>query len=238
MHFLDRQQAGQRLARVLQHYQGSSAVVVGLARGGAVVGEMVARSLGCVFDVLVVKKVSHPMNAEVAIGAVTVGGEPVIDEQVRQSLPAYWLAETLLDKRREAVRQETLFRPYRPVYTQAGRPAIIVDDGVATGFTALAAVKKMMLLHPSEIVVATPVIPAETLAVLQHEQCTVVTLAAPQHFNGSVGSYYHDFPQISNDEVIDVLRRARLHHELSSVSRGGEKYVQRTTRTERARSRT
>lgn len=202
--FRDREEAGQRLAERLGKYQGKAAVVVALPRGGVPVGREVADQLGLPLDVVVVRKVGAEFNPEYAIGAVSERGEVYWEEAERQRADAAYLERAVAKARAEASERLTLFRAGRPERDWSGQTAIVVDDGVATGLTMMAALQAVRSFGPDRVVAAVPVGPPETrrrLAALADE---VVVLETPAFFN-AVGAHYEEFPQVANEVVASIL---------------------------------
>ena len=208
--FKDRAQAGRDLAIALERYRGPTTLALGLPRGGVVVAAEVARALDCELDVIVTRKVGAPGNPEYAIGAVAEGGTVALnDEEIR----TYGIAEAYV--RQEVHRQEQeierrvrLYRKGDPLPPMKDRTVLVVDDGVATGFTMLAALKAVRAAGAHPVVMATPVIPPSTLDRLQYFCDDAVVLAAPEPFY-AVGMFYEDFEQVSDQDVIRILRTAK-----------------------------
>jgi putative phosphoribosyl transferase len=205
--FRDRVDAGRRLAPLLTEWgRCPGALVLALPRGGVPVGAEVARALGLPLDVLVVRKLGVPGNPELAMGALASGGIVYRNEAV---LSAFGVTSRLLHdavtrESGELARRQTLYRGDRPPPAVAGRPVILVDDGVATGSTMRAAVRALRAQLPSDLVVAAPVIAAGTARALGAEVTRVVALLRPDDLL-AVGQYYTDFRQTSDDEVRDLL---------------------------------
>jgi predicted phosphoribosyltransferase len=209
MHFRDRTDAGRRLARVLQEkYPAQAGVVYALPRGGVVLGVEIARALDMPLDLIIARKIGHPENPEYAIGAVTEFGEPVVNELEVARLDPRWFAHEVEAQRREARRRHQLYGGGRTLLSAKDRLAIIVDDGIATGLTMMAAIRAAHALEPARLVVAIPVAPSDTAARLAREVDDVVALDIPEYYLGAVGAYYEHFPQTSDQEVIDLLRSA------------------------------
>lgn len=207
--FADRADAGERLADALVGRVTGPAVVLGVPRGGVVVAAPVADALGVPLDVVVPKKLSAPGNPELGIGAVAPGVQ-VLDERLvaRLGVPAAYLAEEVRREESEIARRTLAYRGARPPVDLAGKTAVIVDDGVATGGTALAAIAWARNAGAVRIVFATPVAPPDTVARLREVADEVVVLMAPPRFL-AVGEWYEDFGQIEDEEVRDVLEAAR-----------------------------
>lgn len=208
--FQDREDAGRRLAGRLGRYAGRGDVLVlALPRGGVPVGYEVARALGAPLDVLVVRKLGVPGHEEVAMGAVAGGGVRVLDERVIRGLriPPRLIDEETRVERAELERRERAYRGGRPAPEVRGRTAIVVDDGIATGSTVLAAIAALRAGGPARVVVATPTAPASTCAALRRKADEVVCLASPEPFIAT-SLAYADFPQLTDAEVREILERA------------------------------
>jgi len=207
--FRDRTDAGRALAMALEEYHGRSDVVVlGLPRGGVPVAAEVARALGAPLDVFVVRKLGVPGQEEFAMGAIASGGVRVMNRQALDmiSIPDEAIEQVVQREERELQRRERQYRGDRPAPAVAGRIAILVDDGLATGSSMRAAVAALRNLDPARIVVAVPVGAAETCRTLQTEADEVVCAIAPEDFR-AVGLWYEDFEQTSDEEVHAALAR-------------------------------
>jgi putative phosphoribosyl transferase len=203
--FADRADAGRQLASHLEHLRSPDLVVLGLPRGGVVVAAEVARALAAPLDVLVVRKLGHPGQPELAIGAIGEEGVRVLtpDPSVRAGVDESVLGNI---ERREAdaLRQRVArLRQDHPRIDLQGRTALIVDDGIATGSTVRAAALVARALGAARVVVAVPVGPAEAVEGLT-EADAVVCLATPERFV-AVGVHYADFAQTSEEEVMALL---------------------------------
>jgi putative phosphoribosyl transferase len=209
--FHDRREAGRRLAGQLTEYAGrSDVVVVALPRGGVPVGFEVARALGARLDVFVVRKVGFPGREELAIGAVASGGVRVVnDEAVRQyGVPEEAVAQAVDRAELEVREREAELRGDRPPQPLAGRTAIVVDDGLATGMTMRAALLALRERRVAELVVAVPVAPAAVCRGLVGLADLVVCGRTPEPFE-AVGAWYVDFEQTETAEVRRLLAAAR-----------------------------
>jgi putative phosphoribosyl transferase len=206
----DRQQAGVELAALLRERLPDDAdlVVLGLPRGGVVVAAEVARVLGAELDALVVRKVGVPWHPELAIGAVGTTGVRVRNDDVvlYAGLTEAELDQAFRTAEEEVARREQVLREGRPPPALAGRTAVLVDDGLATGATALAAIRIVRRSGPASVTLAVPVAPPDPDARLLEEVDTFVTLAQPRRF-GSVGTWYANFRQIEDEDVRTLLSR-------------------------------
>jgi putative phosphoribosyl transferase len=211
MQFTDRGDAGRRLAAVLERFRQQNPVVLALPRGGVPVGYEIAAALGCALDLVLVRKIGAPWQPELAVGAVVDGEHPeiVVNEDVASALdlPPDFVEQAARRELTEIARRRQLYLKDRPHPGIAGKTAILVDDGIATGATARAALRAARRQKPARLVLAVPVAPPETVAELARECDEVVCLAQPEGF-GAIGYFYADFHQMSDDEVVDLLDRA------------------------------
>lgn len=212
MRFVDRNDAGRRLGAALAHLRQESPVVVGLPRGGVPVADQVARALDAPLDVLLVRKLGLPHHPELAMGAIGEGGVEVLDEStVRLAhVSARQLEEVERRERAELQRRAELYRPDGRTPLD-GRTVIVVDDGFATGSTALAACAVARAQGARRVVLAVPVAPSDWAERVGDAADELVALDTPARF-GAVGQFYVDFSPTSDDEVVERLRRARRDH--------------------------
>jgi len=210
--FKDRQDSGRRLAAALGRYRGEHPVVCALPRGGVPVGYEVAVALEAPLDVVVVRKLGAPGRPELGIGAVVDGDHPerVLNEDVLRHVPisAEYVEAEVERQLQEIRRLEERYRSGRPAVSLAGRTAIVIDDGLATGGTMRAALRGVRRAGPRRVILAVPVAPPDTLEALRAEADEVVCLSAPLHFD-AVGCFYEDFAQTTDDEVVRLLTLAR-----------------------------
>jgi len=210
MPFANRKDAGRQLAQALARYKGERAVVLALPRGGVPVAAEVAAALNAPLDLILVRKIGVPMQPELAMGAVVDGKKPLIvrNEEVialtgvdETDFKAVCNAELA-----EIERRRKRYLGARPPIDVAGRIAIVIDDGIATGATTRAALRATRAREPKKLILAVPVAPTESLAAMQDEADEVDCLEDHEPF-GAIGYFYSDFRQTSDQEVIDTLAR-------------------------------
>lgn len=215
--YLNRTEAGRELAAELSSFgEREDVIVLALPRGGVPVAFEVAKSLDAPLDVFVVRKLGVPGHEELAFGAIASGGVRVFTED---TIKALRITQSMIDavvqrEEKELVRRERLYRGQRLLPDLRGKTVILVDDGLATGATMLAAVRAVRLYEPAQIVVAVPVAARETCAKL-HDEADVVCVCAiePEPFYG-VGMWYYDFSQTSDEEVQALLAEAKTSETL------------------------
>ncbi len=208
--FVDRHDAGTRLAERLRGFAGAGdVVVVGLPRGGVPVAFEVARALGAPLDVIVVRKLGVPFQPEVGFGALGEGGVRVVDRDIvrRANLTGEEMTVVEERERAELLRRGRRLRGERAPVDLAGRTVIVVDDGIATGGTARAACRVARARGASRVVLAVPVGAPETIESLREVADEVVCLRAPEFFY-AIGAWYRDFSQTTDDQVVELLSRA------------------------------
>jgi putative phosphoribosyl transferase len=205
MIFANRREAGERLAASLSDLTGQDAVVLAIPRGGVVVGDAVARRIGAPLDVVIPRKVGAPGNPELGLGAVAPGVR-VLDERLIGELrvPSDYLEREIEAEEREIARREEAYRRGRSPVEVRDRVAVVVDDGVATGGTATAALRWARAEAARSVVLAVPVAPRLAMDALRREADRLVVLATPEPFY-AVGQWYADFEQVEDDEVVRLL---------------------------------
>jgi putative phosphoribosyl transferase len=213
MHQLShRDEAGRRLAERLLHYRGQDAVVLALPRGGVPVAAQIADALQAPLDLLFVRKIGLPWQPELAYAAVVDGNPPevVINDDVAryEPLSESALAQATQDEVDEIERRRAAYMAGRAPLDVTGRVAIVVDDGLATGTTARAALKGLRRRQPSRLVLAVPVAPEDTVRDLRPLVDELVVLEMPEPFR-AIGLHYADFHQLDDDEVLAILNRRR-----------------------------
>jgi len=211
MPFRDRREAGQLLAQALAFLKGKEDVIVlGIPRGGVVVAAEVAVAIGAPLDVYITRKIGAPYNPELAIGAIASSGDVVLDEGLIGSLgvsPEYVQDETER-QRREIERRLKKYRGNRPAQKLEGKTVLLIDDGIATGATTLAAIRALRKQKPAELILAVPVGPPDAVARLSEEVDKLVCLDTPPLF-WAVGAFYAIFDQTSDEEVMRLLRESQ-----------------------------
>ncbi len=209
MEFLDRHDAGRRLAVGLEGLEEQRPVIVALPRGGVPVAFEVARALGAPLEILAVRKLGAPGNPELGVGAVAEDGTGVFDPESAGTLgmTQAMLDETVELESRELRRRVERYRDGRPTIPVSGRTVIVVDDGLATGLTDLAAVRALRKRGAREVIVAVPVGSSQAVAMLAKEADRVVCLEVPPRLFG-VGMSYRDFSPVSDEQVLALLARA------------------------------
>lgn len=208
MIFENRVEAGRILGAQIRGFKGlKSFLVLAIPRGGVVVGRELATSLNCPIDIIVTKKIGAPGNPELAIGAIGPGGKEVIDEKLAKRVGAdeEYIRNQIAIIKNEIVKREKRFRVGKPPLDLKNKTVIVTDDGVATGATMMAAIDLVRQHNPQKIVVAVPVIARDTLRKIERLADEVIYLDAPELFF-AVGQFYKEFPQISDEEVIQILR--------------------------------
>jgi Predicted phosphoribosyltransferases len=208
MRFQDRTEAGKRLAEALAKHRNQEGIVYALPRGGVVLGAEIAQALRMPLDLIIPRKIGHPTNPEYAICAVAENGEMVCNEREASQVDPAWLRKVFIRERKEALRRRRLYLGSREPTSAAGKSAILVDDGMATGLTMQAAIRDARTRKPARIIVAIPVAPTDTAQQLAREVDEVVALEMTDFHLGAVGAYYADFPQVTDEEVINLLRVA------------------------------
>ena len=203
--FQDRYAAATRLAEHLQKYRGEDGIVLAIPRGGVPIGVVVARALGFPLEVALAKKIGHPTNREYAIGVVTLAGVAV-NENAHGVSQEYLREETarLQSRLRASLR---LFMDGRARTPLAGKTVVVVDDGIATGHTMVGTVRAIRAENPGKLIVAVPVASPPAAQLLRPMVEELVCLLLPLDFR-AVGQYYTEFEQVSDEEVVRLLRES------------------------------
>ena len=205
MLFRDRDDAAHRLAEALAQYRGCNPLVLAIPRGAVPMAKIIAGELGGEVDVVLVRKLRAPGNPEFAIGAVDETGWTYLADHARHVAGSQDYIEREKTVQMEVMRgRRASYTPIRPPHDPAGRIVIVVDDGLATGSTMIAALHALRARKPQKLVCAVPVAPPETLGKVSSYADEVVCLSAPELFY-AVGQFYQSFPQVSDEEVIASL---------------------------------
>lgn len=208
MRFRDRHEAGKALAKELDFLKGRKDVVVlAIPRGGVVVGHEVAKSLGAPLDVYITRKIGAPYNPELALGAVASDGSVVLDDALirRLGVPRDYIEQEKDRQQKEIQRRLEKYRGGRQELDLTNKTVVLVDDGVATGATTLATLRALKRKPLAKLILAIPVGPPDTIALLSQEADQVVCLSTPEPF-WAVGAFYLVFDQTSDEEVVKLLQ--------------------------------
>ncbi len=204
----NRREAGMQLAARLEIYRDREPLILAVPRGGVVVSELIHKTLGGELDVVITRKIGAPHQRELAIGATSGDGLVMLNDDLVSRLGVFpdYIQKAAEKEQAEIVRRLKKYRGSRPLPRIEGRLVLVVDDGVATGYTLLTALKSLRQHNPAELALAVPVGPPETFARLKKEVDALVYLEAPVDF-AAVGQFYRDFSQVSDDEVVEILNR-------------------------------
>jgi len=219
--FRDREDAGRQLAEKLAGYQLEDPIVLGLPRGGVIVAAEVADALRAPLEVFVARKLGAPGCPELGIGAIASGGVCVLDRRVIElfGLSQADVSQVICEETLEMARRVRRFRGNRPFPDLRNRTVILVDDGLATGVTARAAVQALRLHRPRHLVLAVPVSSREGAMQLLREVDDLICVSAPADFR-AVGLWYEEFPQVFDEEVVACLEAARQRRAESAPAAG------------------
>ncbi len=209
MIFQNRRHAGQLLAQELRAFKKDNSIVLGLPRGGVPVAKEISDFLGAPLDVLIVRKIGAPFQSELAVGAICEGEEPIWNNSILCHLgfEPDDLGKTVGAEREKVRRQLALFRESRRFPSVAHKTVIVVDDGLATGATMSAAIRHLKKKGAAKIVVAVPVAAASAAANLRKKVDEIFVVEEQENL-GSVGSWYEDFSQVSDEEVVALLQKS------------------------------
>ncbi len=211
MIFRNRQEAGAMIAEKLMHYADKKdVIVIALPRGGVATGLEIAKRLNRPLDVIIVRKIGFPGQPELAIGAMAETGAVVLNEEIISmgGVSKEYIYRESEEKKKEIERRKELYRGGAGIPEVKGKVVILVDDGVATGATMKSAISALKREKPERIVVALPVASVEAKKSIGAMVDEIVCLQAPPDFM-AVGAYYEDFSQVTDDEVVEMLRRSR-----------------------------
>lgn len=207
--FEDRRDAGRQLAGLVTHLRDLHPIVLALPRGGLPVAYEVAHALNAPLDILNVRKLGVPSHEEFAMGAIATGGVRILNADVIASagITTSMVEEATARQQAELDRRERLYRSGKPAPDLRGRTVILVDDGIATGATVRAAIAVARAELPARVVLAVPVAQASVAAELAREVDDFICVMRPADLY-SIGGWYHDFPQLADDDVRSILARA------------------------------
>ena len=201
MVFRDREEAGNLLANRLTSFAHTEAVILALPRGGVPLGYIIAKKLGLPLDVILIKKIGYPGQPEYAVGAVSLKGE-IINQKL--NIPAQYLQEQIENIRVELQQRYYRYQGARQPINLKDKTVILVDDGIATGYTILAAAQLVRQAGPKRVFIAVPVAAPAVFSKLSAYADEIICLSAPSHFK-AVGQFYQDFSEVSHEEVIRLL---------------------------------
>lgn len=207
MRFKNRSQAGQLLAKKLKKYKDKDVIVYALPRGGVVTAVEISKYLIAPLDLIIARKISHPYSPEYAIAATAENGHIVGSRRELISIDKDWLEVEIEKERQEAVRRRGKYLHGENMLSAEGKIAILVDDGAATGLTLRVGIIELKHQHPKKIIVAVPITPKSIAKILRDQVDDLVALDIPSDdkFLGAVGSYYEDFRQVADEDVIKIL---------------------------------
>lgn len=204
--FKNRQQAGELLAEKLKRYKKKDVLVLAIPRGGVVVGKAIAQKLNLPLDIIVVKKIGAPSNPELAIGAVGPGNVVYWDKDLigRLGISKVESSKLKVESSKERKEKEKVLRGNKEPLNTRGKTVILIDDGVATGATAVAAQKALRKMGTAKVILSVPVISKETFNDIKRYFDSVIVLSIEEEFY-AVGQFYRNFPQITDQEVVNLL---------------------------------
>ncbi|MBW3568892.1 phosphoribosyl transferase [Candidatus Parcubacteria bacterium] len=220
MRYQNRSEAGQLLAKKMDKYKSHDAVIYALPRGGVVLGLEIAKYLDAPLDLVIPRKIGHPSYPEYAVCAITEEGHLICNPDEVDRLDPDWLRGAAEAEQKEAKRRRQLYMRGRPSTVAEEKLAIIVDDGIATGLTMMAAIEDVKAKQPARILLAIPVVPKDIAERLSQQVNELVALEVAEYYLGAVGSYYHEFDQVEDEEVIILLDSLRNAKRKTAVSHG------------------
>jgi len=209
--FFNRTEAGEKLGKLLvKKYKNNKTIVYGLPRGGVVTAFEVAKKLNCPLRLCITRKIGYPLEPEFAIAAISQHGHIIYETSYVNKINKTWLEKEIARQKEEIRRRKLTYDTQEAFGFLEQKSVILVDDGVATGLTIRAAIADVKDLHPKKIVIATPVISQEIASLLKREVDEIIAIEIPKKFLGGISAYYQQFPQVSDAEVIMIMKQAAL----------------------------
>jgi predicted phosphoribosyltransferase len=208
MLFENREEAAEILADRLSKYRGHNPLILGIPRGAVPMAKIIAGALGGELDVVLVHKLGAPDNPEFAIGSVSEAGDIYLSDAAKElGISQDYISREAKAQSKTLRRRRTLYTPVRPAIDPLNRIVIVVDNGIATGATLIAALRAVRLRHPAKLIAAVAVAPKETLERIAKEADEVVCLEVPRDFY-AVGQFFRDFSQVTDEDVMASLQQA------------------------------
>lgn len=206
MTFKDRTDAGRQLASKLRKYADTDSLVIAIPRGGVVVGYQISNELHIPLEIIIPRKIGAPMQPEFAIGAVAGRDILMINKEVIQHLdiPQNYIIDEAKRQRQEIVRRDQVYNAGRERISPEGKTVILVDDGIATGYTMIASARVIKKMNPARLIIAVPVAPPDSIPMLKSEADEVIVINTPSPFH-AVGEWYDFFDQTTDEEVITLI---------------------------------
>lgn len=206
--FQDRKEAGRKLGKILKKLKLENPIVLAIPRGGVVIGFEVAKILKAPLDVIIARKIGVPSQPELGMGAVAEEGVEILDKELIKSLliPKHLVNEVIVKEKAEIERRKDLYRENKPIINLTDRVVILVDDGLATGVSAKAAIKSVRKLKPKKIIFAAPVCARDTVKKMKNSVDGLFCILTPSEFS-SVGLWYQNFDQVTDEEVKELLNK-------------------------------
>jgi len=208
--FIDRKDAGIKLAAALSDYITKDSIVMALPRGGVVLGYKIAKKFKLPLDVFISRKIRHPFNPEYAIGAITETGHILINEQSISSISISgdYLVKEISEEKKLIADKINIFREGKPLPNLNSKDIILVDDGIATGYSITATIESLRQLKVANIILAVPVASIDIIESLTKIVDKIFVLLSPPYLS-AVGEFYSDFSQVTDDEVIEILSKSK-----------------------------
>ena len=208
--FLDRKDAGEKLSTELENFKDENPIVLAIPRGGIVTAYETIKKFGFQWDLIIPRKIGLPHNKEIAIGAVSLDGTYLLNEEYIDllNIPQEYIKKEVLEQIEEIKRRLNKYKGNENFPPVKNKTVIIIDDGIATGFTIQAAIKSIKKHHAKKIILAVPVGPQNTISLLEKIVDEVICLVIPDEFY-AVGSYYKSFEQTTDEEVINIVRELK-----------------------------